>query len=89
MWVSQEEWKPSQMDYTCDNSTSYANTLPTVLSTSIVLICGCITGICGKDLSCHAHVKSVVIFMILPSILSADYFAMIYVTYNSQVMIRM
>ena len=85
--VSQGERKPSQTEDTWDHSSSYVNTIFIVLCMSNCLMCAYITDIYDKRWSHHARrdiycKQSEFSNYYLHSILSADYFAIMYVTDN-------
>ena len=69
----------------------YANTIPTILCTSNGLTCGYITGIRDKRIV-TSHItwnlpQSIKISWLLPSILFANYSAILYPANNSQLML--
>ena len=84
MWVSLEEWKAPQMDCSCESS----NTIPTVLCTNNGLICGYITSICSDKFSYHVShgiCRNPGILWLLASIISVNYFMIIYAADDSNV----
>ena len=78
MWVSQGERKPPQMEW----QFKYVNAILIVLCISDNLICAYIIGIYDKRIitSCTTWylLQTIGVFWLLSSILSADYFAIIY-----------